>query len=124
MANAVQVATDKAGIISQDPLEVYLDTSGVAGVVSAEVLGISKGANMEPGGAGSPSSTVYPIMGIAGVRIETDLSFVSPEDSVGVSSRLHPVSYSNVSYRNESPFRPVDTASTQTKPKKKRPSKK
>jgi len=105
MANQVQTATDKAGVLSQDPNEIETDVSGVTGVVASAPLGISKGANTEPGGAGAASSETKPIMGVAGAYIETDGTFVSDEDSVGTESRLHPHSFQNEDYRNEAPPR-------------------
>jgi len=35
MANQVQTATDKAGVLSQDPNEIETDVSGVTGVVAS-----------------------------------------------------------------------------------------
>jgi len=55
MANLLQTATDKAGILSQDPNEIDNDVGAVTGVVASAPLGISKGASTELGAAGLPS---------------------------------------------------------------------
>lgn len=96
----INVATDKAGTPAQDPHEIDENVKAVAGVTKHVPLGISRGAATEPGAAGLASDPDIPIMGIAGVHLETAAQ-VAKGDTVGTESRLHPVSPGATDYARE-----------------------
>lgn len=99
----IQVATDKAGKLSQDPHKIDENVKAVTGVSAHEPLGVSTGAATEPHAAGLASSPTHPIMGVAGARLETGATFVAKGDTVGTESRLHPVSPAATDYKHEGP---------------------
>lgn len=96
MATVYSMVTDRAEPPVQDPAEITQDSMQEAGVTATAQMGATEEF---------PSSSVYPVMGVAGTLVEIDdATFVDPGNGLMHDhSRFFPGHPYAVGYENEAP---------------------